>query len=123
MKTRVFHPDKYTTLIEKRVEVNTAQEQVDFFDILGAAGEEYDENGGYRETWFNHAKAKLATMPVRFWFSELRARITLPPLHRNWYGTLCQIMKAEGFRPTGNYRRNTANESRKGGLEGEWRRA
>lgn len=66
-------------------------------------------------------KAAEGFGPEPFWWSELRDRVGLRPLHNNWYGVSTKVLKSHGFGMIEGARRST-HKSRCGAMDRRWKR-
>jgi hypothetical protein len=72
------------------------------------------------KVWYNHAMNIAKQLPCKFWFSNLRFRLSdTPPRHENMWGRLASKMRAAGYRKTGRWRPSVV-DSRRSGVEFEW---
>ena len=59
--------------------------------------------------------------PEAFFWSELRARVNLRPLHDNWWAVSTRILRVHGFAIIDGARRST-HKSRCGAFDRRWKR-
>lgn len=104
--TTVLRPDKTTTIVVNRRVINILQ--LDLF-------------ADYKAQWIAGALELIQSRRWnRFAYSELRRAYRIAPGHPNWWGGLCNRLRADGWRKVTTVRSTT--ESRNGGSEGIWER-
>lgn len=72
--------------------------------------------------WYTYAVGEASKLAIPFWFSDLRKLLKYGPRHENMWGVLAKKLKNAGYKQTGNYRPSNT-DSRRGGLESQWKRA